>query len=190
MGAIPCALLQILLLWWNIRPASRRAFFIPTMTDDATTGTPGRPTKYDPAYCKQVRKLCLLGLIDRELAEFFEVSESTLNVWKIDHPEFARAIKAGKLMPDAEVARAAYISCVRDRNPQSIKFWLTNRRRVSWRDRQEHHVTGMTEDIARAIDLGIFNDDELEQISAGKLTKELLDRVAAATRDTATPGEG
>lgn len=150
----------------------------------------GRPSKYRPEFCKQARKLCLLGLIDRELAEFFEVSESTLSLWKVEHPAFARAIAAGKTIPDAEVARCTFINATRNMNVQAQKFWLTNRRPDRWRDRQEHHVTGITEDIARAIELGIFNDDELEQISAGKLTKDLLARVSAATRTAADTSKG
>ena len=44
------------------------------------------------AYAEQARKLCLLGT-DAELADFFEVSESTINNWKFDYPEFSESIK-------------------------------------------------------------------------------------------------
>lgn len=52
-----------------------------------------RPTKYQEAYAEQARKLCLLGYTDAELADFFEVSESTINKWKLDYPEFSESIK-------------------------------------------------------------------------------------------------
>lgn len=52
-----------------------------------------RPTKYQEAYAEQARKLCLLGYTDAELADFFEVSESTINKWKIDYPKFSESIK-------------------------------------------------------------------------------------------------
>ena len=68
----------------------------------------GRPTKYDPDCCAQVEKLCKLGLIDRELAEFLDISEATLNNWKHEHPEFLESIRRGKLVADAEVAEKLY----------------------------------------------------------------------------------
>ncbi len=63
-----------------------------------------RPTKYQEAYAEQARKLCLLGYTDAELADFFEVSESTINKWKLDYPEFSESIKKGKAVADAEVS--------------------------------------------------------------------------------------
>lgn len=51
----------------------------------------GRPNLYKDEYCEQARKLCRLGAIDTELAEFFGVTVTTLNNWKIEHPDFDRA---------------------------------------------------------------------------------------------------
>jgi hypothetical protein len=70
----------------------------------AEVSTVGRPSKYDPLYCEQVEKLCKLGATDKELAEFFVISESTLNLWKVEHAEFSEAVKRGKILADAEVA--------------------------------------------------------------------------------------
>jgi len=42
----------------------------------------GRPTKYDEKYNEQAYKLCLLGASDKDMADFFQVTESTLNLWK------------------------------------------------------------------------------------------------------------
>ena len=53
----------------------------------------GRPTKYDPKYIEQVYKLCLLGATDSDMANFFNISEATLNNWKIEYPEFLESIK-------------------------------------------------------------------------------------------------
>lgn len=64
----------------------------------------GRPSKYDPVYCEQVEKLCKLGATDAEISEFFDVSESTINLWKKEHPEFSESVKKGKILADAEVA--------------------------------------------------------------------------------------
>lgn len=68
----------------------------------------GRPSEYNPEFVEQVRKLCLLGATDAELADFFEVCEATLNNWKNAHPEFLESIKSGKRIADAEVAQKLY----------------------------------------------------------------------------------
>ena len=52
----------------------------------------GRPSKYDPdTMDEQVFKLCLLGATDEEMADFFNVALSTLNLWKKEHPEFSES---------------------------------------------------------------------------------------------------
>jgi len=68
----------------------------------------GRPSSYCSEYDQQAYKLCLLGAVDAELADFFEVSETTINNWKIEHPEFLESIKRGKATADAEVANSLY----------------------------------------------------------------------------------
>lgn len=64
----------------------------------------GRPSSYLPEYAEQARKLCLLGLTDKELADFFAVNVDTVHEWKKRHPEFSDSIRAGKVKADAEVA--------------------------------------------------------------------------------------
>lgn len=68
----------------------------------------GRPTEYNEDYCEQVEKLCKLGATDSEIADFFEVVESTINLWKLEHPEFSESIKRGKTLADANVADRLY----------------------------------------------------------------------------------
>jgi transposase-like protein len=46
----------------------------------------GRPSKYKKEYVELAYKFALLGLPDKKMAEFFEVSESTFNEWKEQHP--------------------------------------------------------------------------------------------------------
>ena len=64
----------------------------------------GRPSSYRAEYVEQALKLCRLGATDRELADFFDVAESTLNLWKLEHAEFSESLKRGKAEADAEVA--------------------------------------------------------------------------------------
>ena len=70
----------------------------------------GQPTKYRPEYDKQAYKLCLLGAIDKELADFFEVDERTINNWKIEHPTFFQSIKSGKIEADAVISSSLFKS--------------------------------------------------------------------------------
>jgi hypothetical protein len=67
-----------------------------------------RPSSFREEYVTQVEKLWLLGATDRELADFFEVSETTLNAWKRVHAEFLHAITLGKTMADANMAERLY----------------------------------------------------------------------------------
>lgn len=66
----------------------------------------GRPTDYKESYAEQAYKLCLLGATDKELGDFFEVTERTINNWKEAVPKFFQSIKDAKENADAEVAHS------------------------------------------------------------------------------------
>jgi hypothetical protein len=124
-------------------------------------GEIGRPTLFRPEMIEQARKLAYLGATDREMAEFFEVSEATLHRWKHEYPEFCESAKLGKEAADARVEQSLYRKAVGytydsekvfqfggqivrapvvEHVPPSdtaIIFWLKNRRRDQWRDRQD-----------------------------------------------------
>lgn len=121
----------------------------------------GRPSRYKEEFSDQARKLCRLGATDKELAEFFGVAVSTLNLWKKNHPQFSESLKEGKALADAEVAdklfqRATgyshpdvHISNYQGvititplvkhypPDPTSMIFWLKNRRPDLWRDKPD-----------------------------------------------------
>ena len=134
----------------------------------------GRPTKYKPEYCEQATNYCLLGATDEELMTFFDVAESTINLWKLEHPEFSEAIKEGREKADAMIGRrlferakgfehdseeikvindgilGQYIERVPIRkiyppDPTSMIFWLKNRQRLKWRDKVETEHSGSIE---------------------------------------------
>jgi hypothetical protein len=129
----------------------------------------GRPGKFDPTFCKKATKLCLLGATDKDLADFFEVTESTINNWKVDYPEFLESIKKGKTEADAQVANRLFKRALGYKHPDTdirvcdgmivqtplIKhyppdptaaiFWLKNRQPEKWRDKQELQI-GQTGD--------------------------------------------
>lgn len=127
----------------------------------------GRPTKYDEKYDLQAYKLCLLGATDKDLADFFDVSESTINLWKLEHPSFSESLKQGKYEADAEVAHKLYKRATGYSQPDIITasyegkitdiqevtkhfppdttaaiFWLKNRQPKNWRDKQEIEHAG------------------------------------------------
>ena len=129
----------------------------------------GRPTKYQPEYDDQVFRLCLLGATDVELADFFEVEESTINNWKHDHPKFLESLKEGKEEADAKVAQSLYKRAIGYQAAPEVReetdadgviktvtrttktvgpdttaaiFWLKNRKSSKWRDKQDLNVSG------------------------------------------------
>lgn len=124
-----------------------------------------RPTKYEAKFNKQVEKLCKLGATDKEIAEFFDVSESTLNLWKLEHTKFSESIRKGKILADANVSERLYVRAMGYSHPDvDIKvidgeitktpliryyppdtaaciFWLKNRQKKKWRDKIEQGFT-------------------------------------------------
>lgn len=79
-----------------------------TIESDEYQDLGGRPTLYQEDYVEQVYKLCILGATDKDIAEFFNVRESTINNWKIKHPEFLESLRRGKMMADADMAVSLY----------------------------------------------------------------------------------
>ncbi len=78
----------------------------------------GRPSKYQSAYAEQAEKLCRLGATDKQLADFFDVSEVTLNAWKQEHPVFLKSLKAGKDYLDANVEQSLYHRAIGYEHPE------------------------------------------------------------------------
>lgn len=125
-----------------------------------------RPSKYVPAFADQAAKLCKLGATDRDLADFFEVSESTLNLWKLTHAEFSESLKLGKEEADKRVEQSLYrratgyshdavhiaqfqgnpvvVPYVEHHAPDTTAciFWLKNRKPAEWRDKVEQQHSG------------------------------------------------
>lgn len=129
----------------------------------------GRPSAYEAGYSADFpelgRKLSLLGLTDKQMAEVFGVAESTLYLWKTKHESFSEALKAGKQVADADVAdrllqramgyehdevdirvvdKEIVQTPIRKFYPPDTTaaiFWLKNRQRDQWRDKVETGVT-------------------------------------------------
>lgn len=127
----------------------------------------GRPSSYREEYATQAHKLCQLGATDRDLAEFFEVSVTTIWSWQGRHPEFSVALNRAKDAADDRVERSLYARAtgytyesekifnnegeiirvpVIEHVPPDVTaciFWLKNRRSSEWRDKTDHEHNHM-----------------------------------------------
>lgn len=126
----------------------------------------GRKTSYKPENAQVAYTMCLLGATDAEIAEALGVSETTINAWKNKHVKFCEALKKGKIQADAIVAEKLYhrakgyshpedkifndngtpliVPTIKHYPPDTVAaiFWLKNRQKDKWRDKQEHELTG------------------------------------------------
>jgi hypothetical protein len=120
-----------------------------------------RKPKIEKIDFKQVEIAGELGLTDKEIAQFFSISERTLNEYKKKYPEFLQSLKRGKEISDTKVARALFLRATGYSHPEVnitnykgkiiktaiIKhyapdvtaqiFWLKNRLPAQWRDKIE-----------------------------------------------------
>lgn len=111
------------------------------------------------------------------MADFFEIEVRTLYRWKHDHAEFCQALKAGKEVADDRVERSLYQRAIGYEQDEvkifmpanalapvyaeyrakvapdvtAAIFWLKNRRRDAWRDKQEVELSGNIGSVLDAI---------------------------------------
>ena len=70
--------------------------------------TPGQPNLYNPTYSDLARDYCLVGATNEVLADYFGVSRRTIQNWIATHPDFADAVRKGRIVADAKVVRALF----------------------------------------------------------------------------------
>jgi len=139
----------------------------------------GRPTKFKHEYIEQAKKLAQLGATDKEIADFFEVTDRTINRWKLESDEFCQSLRMGKSFADDRVERALYHRAT-GYSHEAVKmfnaggeiiseaytehyppdttaaiFWLKNRRPKEWRDKTETELTGNV-----TVNLVRFSDEQ------------------------------
>ena len=126
----------------------------------------GRPTKYRKNMCDLVHKVFLCstgGVTDKNLSKLLGVSEATINVWKIEHPEFLESLTHTKQEMDDQVQDALFqrakgyshqeekVFCNKDGEITSHMvtrhyppdtgaafIWLKNRQSEHWADVKEN----------------------------------------------------
>ena len=118
--------------------------------------TRGRPTLYKPENADLVRKFCMLGATNEDLARCFEVSRSHDRSLDRHHPGVRRSIQEGRDLADAAVIQKLYsramgftteikkhviyrgelreipMTLYYPPDIQACIFWLRNRRRRHW----------------------------------------------------------
>lgn len=128
----------------------------------------GRPTKYLSEFCETGYKQCLLGSTDKQLAEFFGISLSTLYIWKNKYPDFSESLRLGKEIADSKVAYSIYqraigmtipdfhisifhgevkITPIEKYLPPDVSaciFWLKNRQKEKWNNTPDKNNNNLT----------------------------------------------
>lgn len=157
--------------------------------NEADKQKPGRKSSYKEEYANQALKLSLLGSTDKDLADFFGVSEQTLNSWKKKYPEFLESLKKGKSVADANVASKLYnratgydakatkfatnegkitdrVEYIEHYPPDTTAaiFWLKNRQPQLWRDKKEIETS-----VKLGDELESLTDEELRAIIRGEI---------------------
>lgn len=132
----------------------------------------GRPAiTFSPDYIELAYNYSLLGADTAKLAQFFSVPEPTISRWQKDYPDFASAIKRGRILADASIAESLFRSGLgyeytvtetrkiigasgkvigieeisttahMPPNPVSCICWLKNRHPDKWSDKFEVEYT-------------------------------------------------
>lgn len=146
-------------------------------------------SKYKPEYDEQALKLCRLGATDKELADFFNVTETTINNWKNSHPTFFESLKVGKEEHDTSMVVNALLKAALGQtvtetveengesvklgkfnstkvtqryippNPTSAIFWLKNRDPKRWKDRQPQEDEKQ-DSVIHEVKISVVGSDE------------------------------
>lgn len=148
----------------------------------------GRKSSFKQEYIQLAENYALLGATDAEMADFFGVSEQTLNTWKKKYPEFLESLKKGKAVADANVASRLYsraigydakatkfatnegkitdkVEYIEHYPPDTTAaiFWLKNRQPDKWRDKKE-----VENQVKLSDELESMSDEELTAIIRGE----------------------
>lgn len=117
---------------------------------------------YHPKIVPLVARCAALGMTEREIAEFLNVSPGALRRWSIAHEELSAALNPARDISDDRVQNAMFLNAVGytiktkkpvvvDKIVQMVEveeyikpsttaqiFWLKNRRPDAWKDVQKH----------------------------------------------------
>jgi hypothetical protein len=146
----------------------------------------GNNQLWKDGYAEMAQKACQAGFTDKELGDLFGVAQRTIDRWKLQHEDFAAALKIGKEPADDRVERSLFHKAIgyqakavkifpprgEDNKPLLVEyveqvppdtiaciFWLKNRRPEKWRDKTEvdHSVNKEKRTLAE-INQAIYDD--------------------------------
>jgi len=149
----------------------------------------GRPTLFKQEYIEQAYLLCKQGLTDKQIAEFFNIAESTLNDWKRAHKDFLESITRGKdefdtsNVENALLKRAigyeydedfverqsngvTKVRKLKKKMPPDVlaqMFWLKNRNSKRWKDKQEIEHSGEIKSGVLMVPAGVDKNEWLKK---------------------------
>ena len=120
----------------------------------------GRPTKFSEENQKIALAAYKYGATDAQVAEDIGVTITTIQNWKIAHPEFFDTLKTAKAIADAQVEQSlfkrakGYIGVDKEFPPDvtACIFWLKNRNKQEWRDTINQEISGSLEMPDKLID--------------------------------------
>ena len=124
------------------------------------TGRP--PFVIDEAFCKKAQALAAQGLSHKDIAHSLGICYQTFNEKSKEFSEFSDAIQAGKSKGIATVTNSLFTKA-KDGDVQAIKYYLNNRAKDDWSDKQgltidgtldhTHEAIGLPETVARINEL-------------------------------------
>jgi hypothetical protein len=133
-------------------------------------GHPGRKSDFVPEMIHEIEQLARLGASNEDIAEFYRISQSTVEVWFRNNPRLYEAKKRGSIQADMQVVDSLWKNangydytktekvynqkgiCISvKQTTERVKgdttaqiFWLTNRQPEYWRhqNRITHEHSG------------------------------------------------
>lgn len=93
---------------------------------------------------EKVKALAAIGLSEVQIGQTLGISPSTITRRKNDCEHFERALKEGRAEGIKAVTSSLYQAATDPDRPNvaAAQFYLKNRDRANWSDRQEHDVSG------------------------------------------------
>ena len=81
------------------------------------------------------------GLSEEQISHNMGITYKTLWEWKKKYSNISNVLKINKDIADRQIENALF-KAAKDGNTTAMIFWLKNRKRKEWRDKQDVNLTG------------------------------------------------
>ena len=95
----------------------------------------------EPQNLLRIQGWAMDGLSELQIATNMGIVTSTLWEWKKKYPNISNVLKVNKDIADRQVENALF-KAAKEGNITAQIFWLKNRKRKEWRDKQELEHSG------------------------------------------------